>query len=150
MLLNSDFKELLRLLESYQVKYLVIGGYAVMKYAEPRYTKDLDLWIQANDENGLATFKALATFGAPLLGLTANDFASEGYFYQMGIPPVRIDILMSVKGVNFENAYEKREIVLLEDIAIPFISKSDLILSKIAAGRPQDLLDVEALQQSEE
>ncbi|MCC7430740.1 hypothetical protein IT568_07865, partial [bacterium] len=94
MLTSQEFKELLNLLKKYQVKYLIVGGYAVMKYTEPRYTKDLDLFILASEENAKAIFNALKEFGAPLLNLTENDFAQEGYFYQMGRPPFRVDILM--------------------------------------------------------
>jgi hypothetical protein len=98
MSVNSDFKDLLNLFNDYHVKYLIIGGYAVIKYTEPRYTKNLDLWIRANAKNAHAVFQALREFGAPLTGLTSADFAEEGYFYQMGIPPVRVDILMSISG----------------------------------------------------
>ena len=102
MAVSSDFKDLLRLLSDYQVKYLVVGGYAVIKYTEPRYTKDLDLWVRADAENAEAVYQALLAFGAPLEGLTADDFAHEGYFYQMGVAPVRVDILMSVTGLDFD------------------------------------------------
>lgn len=81
MFVNSDFSDLLRLFNANQVKYLVIGGYAVVQHAEPRYTKDLDLWVEANPTNAKAVFRALVEFGAPLAGMTAADFAEEGYFY---------------------------------------------------------------------
>jgi predicted nucleotidyltransferase len=130
------------------VKYLVIGGYAVIKYAEPRYTKDLDLWVLADIQNAHAVFSALRSFGAPLTNLTPDDFAEEGYFYQMGVPPVRVDILMSIPGLSFQEAWEKREEVNFDGVKLPFISKQDLIISKRASGRPQDILDAEALEQS--
>ena len=148
MLVNSDFKELLSILNDKGVKYLVIGGYAVIKYAEPRYTKDLDLWVLAESKNANAVFSALRAFGAPLTNLTPDDFAEEGYFYQMGVPPVRVDILMSIPGLSFEDAWEKREEVNFDGVQLLFISKEDLIISKRASGRPQDILDVEALEQS--
>jgi hypothetical protein len=128
---------------------MVVGGYAVMAYTEPRYTKDLDLWIRANQENGSKVFHALKAFGAPLADMTINDFAYEGYFYQMGIPPVRVDILMSIKGVSFNEAWSNRTLFDFDGIAVPFISKQDLIVSKLAAGHPQDLLDAEALAASD-
>ena len=99
--MNSDFEELLRTFNETGVKYLVIGGYAVMLYSEPRYTKDLDLWVEASHENAEKVFRALAAFGAPLKDLTAEDFSVEGFFYQMGIPLARVDILMSIDGVSF-------------------------------------------------
>ena len=147
MLVNSDFKELLSVLADNQVKYLVVGGYAVMKYAEPRYTKDLDLWVKADATNAQAVFKALRAFGAPLFNLTSDDFAHEGYFYQMGIPPVRVDILMSIPGVTFDEAWAQREEVSFDGVRMPFISKQHLILAKRAAGRAQDLIDVDLLEQ---
>jgi predicted nucleotidyltransferase len=148
MLVNSDFKELLSILNDKGVKYLVVGGYAVIKYAEPRYTKDLDLWVLADSNNAQAIFSALRTFGAPLRNLTPDDFAHEGYFYQMGVPPVRVDILMSIPGLSFEDAWQKRELVDFDGVQLPFISKQDLIISKLASGRPQDILDAEALEQA--
>jgi len=146
MLVNSDFKELLSILADKGVKYLVIGGYAVIRYGEPRYTKDLDLWVFADPENAQAIFSALKAFGAPLTNLTPDDFSEEGYFYQMGVPPVRVDILMSVPGLSFDDAWERRENVDFDGVIMPFISRQDLIISKRASGRPQDILDADALE----
>src|ERR1017187_6595989 len=92
--MNSDFEELLSIFNENGVRYLIVGGHAVMLYTEPRYTKDLDVWIDASAENAERVYRSLVAFGAPLAGLTAKDFAEEGSFYQMGIPPVRVDILM--------------------------------------------------------
>jgi hypothetical protein len=144
--MNSDFKELLRLFDSNKVEYLVVGGYAYMQYAEPRYTKDIDLWIRATIKNAARVYSTLQQFGAPLSGLKPDDFAREGYFYSMGVAPVRIDILMSLSGVAFDSAWRSRVIVGFEGTPISFISREDLIKSKLAAGRPQDLLDVEILK----
>lgn len=147
MSVSSDFKDLLSLFNVYRVKYLIIGGYAVVKYTEPRYTKDLDVWIRANKKNATAVFQALREFGAPLAGLTEEDFAHEGYFYQMGVPPVRVDILMSITGVEFDEAWKHRVKAKVEDTPVTFISRQDLIVSKLAAGRPQDLIDASLLSQ---
>ncbi len=149
MFVNSDFSDLLRLFNDYQVKYLVIGGYAFIQYAEPRYTKDLDLWVGTDAANAAAVYKALHEFGAPLAGLIEADFAQEGYFYQMGAPPVRVDLLMGIPGVTFSEAWTRRVEVNFEDVLVTFISREDLIAAKRASGRPQDLLDAEALDQSE-
>jgi hypothetical protein len=149
MLVNSDFKELLSIFSDKSVKYLVVGGYAVIRYVEPRYTKDLDLWVKADTNNAQAVFDALRLFGAPLLGLTVDDFAHEGHFYQMGVPPVRVDILMSIPRLDFDEAWAQREEVDFEGVTVPFISRRHLIISKRAAGRVQDLLDAEALEKSE-
>lgn len=144
---NPDFKELLNLFKKYKVRYLVVGGYAVMKYTEPRFTKDLDLWVAVDRENAESTFSALKEFGAPLAGLTVDDFAKPGYFYQMGRAPLRVDIMMSIPGVEFEQAWPKRIDFVTGELSIPFISRGDLILSKKAAGRPQDKLDLDHLDQ---
>ena len=148
MFVNSDFSDLLRIFNNNSVKYLVIGGYAFGQYAEPRYTKDLDLWIATDRHNADAVFKALKEFGAPLNDLTVDDFADDGYFYQMGYPPVRIDILMGIPGIEFNSAWENRVETFFDDIRVIFISKEDLIIAKTASGRPQDLLDAQILSQA--
>ena len=149
MSVSSDFKDLLKHFNAYHVKYLVIGGYAVIKYTEPRYTKDLDLWVRADQANASAVFQALRAFGAPLVGMTEEDFAHEGYFYQMGVPPVRVDILMSMTGLSFAESWKQRVEADFDDLIVPFISREDLITSKLAAGRPQDLIDAALLSQVE-
>ncbi len=143
--MNSDFKELLNIFNENRIKYLVIGGYAVSEYAEPRYTKDLDIWVEASEENGQRIYAALKEFNAPLFDLKPSDFSQEGSFYQMGRPPVRVDILMSIAGMNFAKAWENRQIVDFFGVEANFISLDDLIKSKKLAGRPQDLTDVENL-----
>lgn len=148
MLTSPDFRELLSLLEKYKVRYLVVGGYAVMKYTEPRFTKDLDLWVSTAKENSKAVYAALKEFGAPLKSLAPADFTQEGYFYQMGNPPFRLDVMMSIPGVTFETAWANRERVQVEGLVIPFISKADLIKAKEAGGRPQDLIDAEELRKA--
>jgi hypothetical protein len=150
MLTSPDFKELLNLLEKHKVRYLVVGAYAVMKYTEPRFTRDLDLWISTDEENSKAVFSALKEFGAPLKDLTPRDFREKGYFYQMGNPPFRLDIMMSIPGVEFESAWVHREEIRLGEFVIPFICRADLITAKEASGRPQDLIDAEKLRQAEQ
>ena len=146
MFVNSDFTELLKIFKDNHVRYLVIGGYAFIQYAEPRFTKDLDLWISTDTANATAVFDALREFGAPLTDMTEKDFAEEGYFYQMGVPPVRVDILMGIPGVNFEQAWVNRVEVDFDQLPVTFISKEDLITAKLAAGRPQDLIDAQLLE----
>jgi predicted nucleotidyltransferase len=148
MFVNSDFSELLRIFNANHVKYLVIGGYAVVQYAEPRFTKDLDVWISTDGANAKAVYKALKEFGAPLTDLTVKDFSEEGYFFQMGVPPVRVGVLMGIPGTNFEECWERRVEVDFDGLKVNFISKRDLITSKRASGRPQDLLDADSLEQS--
>jgi len=150
MLTSSDFKELLNLFEKHDVRYLVVGGYAVMKYSEPRFTKDLDIWIATDSENANSVYAALKEFGAPLANLTADDFTQKDYFYQMGRPPLRVDIMMSIPGVKFEEAWKNRETVELDGVEILFISRPDLILAKKASERPQDKIDIEKLKEAEQ
>jgi len=149
MLTNSDFRELLNLFGKHEVRFLVVGGYAVMKYSEPRFTKDLDLWIATDPKNANAVYAALKEFGAPLENLTADDFSQQDYFYQMGRAPLRVDVMMSIPGVKFEDAWGSRELVVLDDLQIPFISRSDLMMAKKAGGRPQDKLDLIKLKETE-
>lgn len=149
MFINSDFSDLLKIFRDNNVKYLVIGGYAVVQHAEPRFTKDLDLWVSTDTTNASAVYKSLREFGAPLAGMTEADFAEEGYFYQMGVPPVRIDILMGIPGVEFAQAWERKLEVAFDDIPVLFISRQDLISAKLASGRPQDLIDAALLSQVE-
>jgi len=148
MLTSPDLKELLNLFKKHNVKYLVVGGYAVMRYTEPRFTKDLDLFISVEIKNATAVYNALKEFGAPLSGLTVKDFSQEGYFYQMGLPPMRVDIMMSIPGVKFDDAWSQRERLTIDGIEMNFISKKDLIASKKASGRSQDLIDVENLEKA--
>jgi len=150
MLTSPDFKELLKIFKKHNIRYLVVGGYAVMKYTEPRFTKDLDLFIAIDHANANSVYLALKEFGAPLENLGPEDFAQREYFYQMGRPPLRVDIMMSIPGIEFDEAWKNREMVQLEDIQIPFISRSDLIRAKEASGRPQDKSDVENLRKAEQ
>jgi len=136
-------------LEKYKVRYLVVGGYAVMRYTEPHFTKDLDLWVSTDADNSNAVYEALREFGAPLKGLAPADFTQEGYFYQMGNPPFRLDVMMSIPGVTFEKAWANREMVQLEGLVVPFISKADLIKAKEVSGRPQDLIDAKELRKTD-
>ena len=147
MFVNSDFSDLLQIFNANKVKYLVIGGYAIVQYAEPRFTKDLDVLISTDLVNAEAVYNALHEFGAPLTGLTPKDFSEEGFFFQMGVPPVRVDVLMGIPGIQFEECWNRRVEVDFDGLKVIFISKLDLIASKRAAGRPQDLIDVDLLSQ---
>jgi len=144
-----DFKELLSVLNAHNVKYLVVGGYAVAIHAQPRATKDMDILVQPGAANASALYTALTQFGAPLKDMTPADFAAQGPFFRMGREPVAVDILSEIPGVDFESAWERR----LEDVIdtasglkANFISRDDLIAAKLAAGRPQDLADVDAIR----
>lgn len=145
-MMSKDFQDILRVFNAHNVKYLVVGGYAFGVYTEPRTTKDIDLWIRTDAENAHAVFQALAEFGAPIHGLSPEDF-TDGTIFQMGQPPERIDILQQVSGVDFDSAWEHRvEGFVDEKTPALVISKEDLIRNKLASGREQDLLDVKKLR----
>lgn len=146
MALNSDFKELLSILNEAKVRYLVVGGYAVMEYTEPRYTKDLDIWVSRDRDNAERVYGALKQFGAPLSNITVEDFTDPNIVYHMGRPPARVDILMGLTGLDFESAWGRRVEGSYGEVKTQFLSIEDLIVNKRATGRPQDLLDVESLQ----
>jgi hypothetical protein len=145
MFVNADFSDLLRVFNARKVKYLVIGGYAVVQYAEPHFTKDLEVVVGTDSVNAESIYAALREFGAPLAGLTPTDFSEEGFFFQMGVPPVRVDVMMGVSGIRFEECWSRRVEVEFDGLPVFFISKRDLIAAKRAAGRPQDLLDADLL-----
>ena len=147
---NSNFKDLLNVFNRCGVEYLVVGGYAVMFYTEPRFTKDLDLWVRPSAENANRVFRALAEFGAPLAGIQPGDFAKEDTIYQLGVPPVRIDVVTSITSVTFEEAWPRRKEADFDDVAAHFISLGHLRANKSAVGRASDLADVERLIRVEE
>jgi len=145
-MMPEDLKELLRAFNDQAVKFLVVGGYAFGVHAEPRATKDLDIFVRSDEENSKAVFRALAQSGAPLGGLTPSDF-KDGTTFQIGQPPARIDILQHIDGVTFDEAWENRiEGIIDGQIQAAVISRDDLIRNKLATGREQDILDVKKLQ----
>jgi len=146
MEVNPDFRDLLKMLNDYSVKYLIAGGYAVMYYTEPRFTKDIDIWIEPTQDNAQKVWNALAEFGAPLEQITLNDFCNKDLIYQIGIAPNRIDIMMDIPGIEFNRAWENRIQSRYYDIPLHIISLDDLINAKEIAGRDQDLLDLKQLK----
>jgi hypothetical protein len=143
---NPDFLDLLRELCVADARFLVVGGYAVSLHARPRATGDLDLWVEPSAANAARVLRALRAFGAPLEDLSETDLTAADTVYQMGLPPRRIDLLTSLTGVAFGEAWEGRALLDLEGVRIPFIGKDALIKNKRALGRPRDLADLEALQ----
>ena len=143
--MNSDFRDLLCALAEEKADYLIIGGYAVMRYTEPRYTKDFDILIGTDGKNAERVFRALARFGAPMQGLAVEDFTNPETFFQIGVAPNRIDVITTVPGVSFGDATKRAEQCMIDGVPYRFIDLADLIQSKLAAGRPQDLVDAGAL-----
>ena len=148
--MNQDFKDLLAVFNAEKVKYLIIGGYAVIKHTEPRYTKDLDFWVSVEADNPERLYRALKRFGAPLTNLSPEDFSREGFFYTMGMAPRRVDILFDLTDLDFDACWERRVESDLGGVRVYFISASDLIINKEAVGRYQDLADAEKLRIAQE
>jgi hypothetical protein len=137
----------------HKVKYLVVGGYAVGFHSQSRATKDPDLFIKPDAEKGKVVYAALAAFGAPLAGLTPDDFVERGSFFRMGHAPLMIEILPDIKGIDFDRAWERRVETTVDPdtgLKVFFISRDDLDSGKLAAERPQDLADVDALRKAAE
>lgn len=146
---NPDFRDLFSIFNDEGVEYLVAGAHAVIYFSEPRYTKDLDVWVNPDQGNAERVYRALSRFGAPLQGISVEDFTEKDLVYQIGIEPNRIDVLMGVKGVDFQAAWETREDSTYDGVPIHIMGKDSLVKAKEAAGRPQDLLDLEKLRQQE-
>jgi hypothetical protein len=141
---SPHYKELLQRLNEFEVEYLIVGGYAVMKYGEPRYTKDLDVWVHNSAQNSSRVVEALKKFGAPLEHdrITPDTFAEKQVVYQIGVAPVRIDILTEITGVEFADAWKKRVESTFFGVPVHFISLDDLRTNKRALGRDSDLKDL--------
>jgi hypothetical protein len=145
-MLNQDFKEFIQLLNDNQVKYLVIGGYAVAVHGHPRYTKDIDIWIEISEENAQKLVIALTQFGFESLGLTSDDFQTPYQIIQLGYPPNRIDLITNPDGIDSQTCYDSKIEVTLNDVPVKFINLDNLKKNKLASGRLQDLADLEKLQ----
>ena len=145
MKINSDFRDLLRSFNVAGVRYLIVGGYAVMVHTEPRYTKDLDLWIEPADPNANALLIALARFGTPTAGLTPADFTMPDVFFQIGIDPVRAGIMTSAPGLNFADAWSRKITVDFGGETAFVLCREDVIATKKASGRARDKRDVRRL-----
>jgi hypothetical protein len=145
-MLNQDFKEFIQSINAKKVSYLVVGGYAVALHGHPRYTKDIDIWIEISRDNADAIVAALDQFGFASLGLKAEDFLEPDIVIQLGYPPNRIDILTTIPGVEFSECWKSRVVVEIDGEPVNFIDLEHLVKNKRASGRAQDLADVENLQ----
>ena len=148
--MNDDFLDLLRVFRDGRVRFLVVGAHAMSVHGTPRATGDLDVWVDANTANAGRVWQALLSFGAPLdaLGVVLEDFAVEGNVVQLGVPPRRIDLLTSIDGVCFAEAWERRFVTDVSSCSVAFLSYGDLLRNKRATARPKDLLDVAMLEQA--
>ncbi|HSD63207.1 MAG TPA: hypothetical protein VLB50_05385 [Ignavibacteriaceae bacterium] len=146
MVLTEDFKEFIKLLNEYNVRYLIVGGYAIALYGHPRYTKDLDLWIWSNKENAKKLLEVLDKFGLSGFDYKIEDFLNTDNIIQLGVPPNRIDLIMDLTGVDFEYCYTLRKVIEIDKIELPVIDLDNLKKNKKALGRHQDLADLENLE----
>jgi len=143
---SPDFREFVALLNKFHVKYMIVGGYAVGIHGHPRYTGDLDIWLFPDSENAIKVLNVIKAFGFGSLDITEADLMREDKIIQLGYPPLRIDLLTSIDGVQFDECYPNRKTIEIDKLAVDFIGYSDLIKNKKASGRHQDLGDIENLQ----
>jgi predicted nucleotidyltransferase len=146
MILNQDFREFIESLNKNDVHYLVVGGYAVAFHGHPRYTKDIDIWVNIEPRNAEKIIQALVEFGFASLELKPDDFLTPGYVIQLGHPPYRVDLLTEVQGLDFEICYPQRVIADFGGLPVNFIDLENLKLNKRSVAREQDLADLKALQ----
>jgi hypothetical protein len=144
--MNPDFLDLLRAFTAADVRFLIVGAYALALHGRPRATADLDVWIEATPDNAQRVMRALAAFGAPLADISEADFAREGVTYQIGIPPGRIDILTELTGITFAEAWTDRLRRPFGDVEVEFIGRASFIRNKRATGRPRDLGDIDGME----
>lgn len=145
--MNQDFVDLLRAFSGADVRFMVVGAYALAIHGRPRATGDLDVWVDATLQNASKILIALERFGAPLTEVTAEDFARPGTVFQIGLPPRRIDILTELTGITFDEAWLDRVRKPFGDVDVDFIGRAAYLKNKEAAGRPQDIADANALRQ---
>jgi len=145
MKVEKDFEDFIKLLNKFEVKYLIVGAYALALYAEPRNTGDIDIFIERSKENAEKIFSVLTEFGFSSLDIEVEDFMKKNFVIQLGVQPVRIDIITNISGVNFNEAFKFREVKQFGRTTANFISKKFLIKNKKASARKKDLADLELL-----
>jgi hypothetical protein len=145
MEVQKDFREFVELLNEHEVEFIIVGGYALAFHGAPRFTGDIDVFVKADIENAKRIMNALAAFGFGSLDLTIDDFKDQNKVIQLGLPPVRIDIITSLSGVTWEEVDASKESGLFGDISVSYVGRKELIINKRATGRKKDLADLEAL-----
>jgi len=144
--MNPDFRDLLHEFNAHDVEFLVVGAHALAAHGHVRATKDLDVWVKPSRDNAERVYAALIAFGAPLTDLSADDLATAGTIFQIGVAPIRIDVITAIDGVEFEAAWTDRIVTQFAGEAVAVLSREHLIQNKKASGRGQDLLDVKWLE----
>jgi hypothetical protein len=146
--MNRDFAEMLAALFAAGAEFLIVGAYALAAHGYPRATGDLDIWVRPGKENAERVWNALTAFGAPLHELTREDLQTPGIVFQIGVVPCRIDLLTTISGVSFEDAWQRRVLIEVAGTKVPFLGLTDLICNKRATGRTKDLADAEEIEKS--
>ena len=146
---SRDFVDLIRVLNEHRVEYLIVGAHALAAHGHVRATKDLDVWIRPSEENAAKVYAAIAAYGAPLDQVTASDFAAQGTIFQIGVEPVRIDIINRVDGLEFDDGWRDRLATKFGGEPTAVLSRRALVINKRASGRTQDLADLERLLQDD-
>ena len=144
-MLNNDYKDILLALSERKARFLLVGAYAMAAHGYPRATMDIDIWVKSDYENTVLILQALEDFGAFLGELKPEDFQKDEMVFQIGVAPRRIDILTSVDGLSFDDAFARSDKIEIEGVPIQVLSVSDLIKNKRSTGRTKDLADVESL-----
>ncbi len=145
--LPEDFKEFINFLNKNRVRYLLVGGWAIGIHGQPRATKDIDFLVAIDDENMVMLQRALLEFGAP--PFAPEQFKEKGSVYRMGRPPIQIDIINQADGIEIDECYGRREVIVIDGTEVSLISREDLLANKKASGRLQDLADIEKLSSTE-
>jgi hypothetical protein len=144
--LNKDYKEMLQILLDNEVKFLVVGAYAMGAHGYPRATGDIDVWVEPSESNSKAVYHSLIAFGAPVADIGETTFTEKGVIFQIGVAPRRIDIITQLSGLEFSAAYRRQETIDVEGLPLPFLCRSDLIKNKKATGREKDRLDADRME----
>ena len=150
MKVYSDYEDLFKILNAEKIRYLIVGAYAVMYYSQPRFTKDIDIWIIPELNKVDRIYQALKKFGAPLRGIKPEDFEDKNIILQIGVAPVRIDILFNISGISPGKAWKNKKRIRYGQTPVYTLAKDDLIAAKKEAGRPQDQIDIEKLKKSKQ
>jgi hypothetical protein len=149
-MLNPDFKDMLSCLRDEKVDFIVVGAYALAAHGFPRATGDIDIWVRSDAENARKVIRALAKFGAPISDISENDFAAPDRVLQIGVEPSRIDLLTGIDGVKFDEAWEEKISIMIDELKIHVLSKGHLIRNKLAAGRDKDQGDIAWLEKNQD